>query len=167
MWLQDLGPFLTGLAAVIAAFTPLLAVLRKKDGTPLLPLPGDPLGWARASTWTAGVAFALAFAVIIYGLAESNPAMSSTPVVRFRLLIAVMGLLTVSTGAWSVVTGWHQDPKGYQSVRIGAATLGSGFLVLAGMLVIALSWRHRRHLDRRRWQDPDPWPHRCPAAPHR
>jgi len=137
MWLQDLAQVLTGLAALIAALTPGLAVLRKKDGTPLLPLPGDPLGWARAATWVAGVAFALAYAVIIYGLAASSPAMSSTPTVRFRLAVAVVGLLSVSTGAWSVVTGWHQDPRGYQAVRIGAATLGSGFLIMAGMLVIA------------------------------
>ena len=138
MWLNNLGPVLSGLAAMIVAFTPLLAVLRKKDGTPLLPLPGDPIGWARAATWAAGVAFALAFVVIIYGLAASSPVMSSTPVVRFRLGVALLGLLSVSTGAWSVVTGWHQDPRGYQAVRIGSATLVSGFLVLAGMLVIAL-----------------------------
>jgi hypothetical protein len=137
VWLEDLTPFLTGLAAVIAALTPLLAVIRRKDGRPFLPLPGDPLGWARAATWAAAVAFALALAVIIYGLAASSPAMSSTPIVRFRFLVAVMGLLSVSTGAWSVVTGWHEDPKGYQAVRIGAATLGGGFLVLVGMLVIA------------------------------
>lgn len=137
MWLQDLAQVLTGLAALIAALTPGLAVLRKKDGTPLLPLPGDPLGWARAATWVAGVAFALAFAVIIYGLTANSPAMSSTSVVRFRLFVALVGLISVSTGAWSVVTGWHHDPKGYQAVRIGGATLGSGFLIMTGMLVIA------------------------------
>jgi hypothetical protein len=137
MWSQNLGPILAGLAAVIGASAPVLAVLRKKDGTPLLPLPGDPMGWARAATWAASVAFALAFAVVIYGLAASNPLMSSTTFDRFRLLIAVVGLCSVSIGAWSAITGWHQDPKRYQAVRIGVATLGGGFVVMVGMLVIA------------------------------
>jgi hypothetical protein len=134
MSLGDVGLFVGGVAALIPVLAPIIR--NWKDN--------GPRGWAYCGIWAAVVAFAAAGAIILYGLAASDPVMGSAAVGRYRLLTIIIGLIAVSTGTWGAVTARPRDTaEANETLVLGISGILGGMIAIAAMAVIVLPFTRR------------------------
>jgi hypothetical protein len=136
--IANLAALLSALAALVAALVPIYLREKKKNK-------GDdnqdswfsgPRGWAHYAVWASGVGVALAFAIIIYGLAAPYPVMTSASVLSFRMIAGALGLAGVIAGLGGAVNARQSPHESAAIFTISGAGALAGLAVMGGMFVI-------------------------------
>jgi hypothetical protein len=148
---QGLDAFLTALGAVLAGLSPPAVALiqahssRRQEtptgqaGKPEQPRKDEHRPWMVPTAMGAWIiAIALAFVLIISGLAANTPIMSTSLVAKSRVVIGLIALVAVSSGATGIAVTLHHSPRQHRhDIVRGACYVIGGLCVIAGIAVIA------------------------------